>query len=34
MRAAPMLDVGGLYPDCDCLRVRSPTERVDALTQA
>ena len=26
-----LLDVGGLYPDCDCLRVRSLTELVDAL---
>jgi HAD superfamily hydrolase (TIGR01509 family) len=27
-----LLDVGGLYPDCDCLRVRSLTELVNALT--
>jgi HAD superfamily hydrolase (TIGR01509 family) len=27
-----LLDVGGLYPDCDCLRVRSLTELVRALT--
>jgi len=26
-----LLDVGGLYPDCDCLRVRSLTELVGAL---
>ena len=26
-----LLDVGGLYPECDCLRVRSLTELVDAL---
>lgn len=26
-----LLDVGGLYPDCDCLRVRSLTELVAAL---
>jgi putative hydrolase of the HAD superfamily len=26
-----LLDVGGLYPDCDCLRVRSLTELVEAL---
>ena len=26
-----LLDVGGLYPDCDCLRVRSLVELVDAL---
>ena len=26
-----LLDVGDLYPDCDCLRVRSLTELVDAL---
>ena len=24
-----LLDVGGLYPDCDCLRVRSLTELVE-----
>ena len=29
-----LLDVGGLYPDCDCLRVRSLTELVGALTRA
>ena len=29
-----LLDVGGLYPDCDCLRVRSLTELVGALTSA
>jgi putative hydrolase of the HAD superfamily len=29
-----LLDVGGLYPDCDCLRVRSLTELVDALAKA
>jgi len=28
-----LLDVGGLYPDCDCLRVRSLTELVGALTR-
>jgi len=27
-----LLDVGGLYPDCDCLRVRSLTELVAALS--
>jgi HAD superfamily hydrolase (TIGR01509 family) len=27
-----LLDVAGLYPDCDCLRVRSLTELVNALT--
>ena len=27
-----LLDVGGLYPDCDCLRVRSLSELVAALT--
>jgi len=27
-----LLDVGGLYPDCDCLRVRSLTELVTALS--
>ena len=26
-----LLDVGGLYPDCDCLRVRSLTELVGAI---
>jgi HAD superfamily hydrolase (TIGR01509 family) len=26
-----LLDVGGLYPDCDCLRVRSLTELVEVL---
>jgi HAD superfamily hydrolase (TIGR01509 family) len=26
-----LLDVGGLYPECDCLRVRSLTELVEAL---
>jgi HAD superfamily hydrolase (TIGR01509 family) len=26
-----LLDVGGLYPDCDCLRVRSLTELVSHL---
>jgi putative hydrolase of the HAD superfamily len=26
-----LLDVGGLYPDCDCLRVRSLTELVGVL---
>ena len=26
-----LLDVGGLYPACDCLRLRSLTELVDAL---
>ena len=26
-----LLDVGGLYPDCDCLRVRSLTELVKVL---
>jgi HAD superfamily hydrolase (TIGR01549 family) len=26
-----LLDVGGLYPDCDCMRVRSLTELVGAL---
>jgi putative hydrolase of the HAD superfamily len=26
-----LLDVGGLYPDCDCLRVRSLSELVDVL---
>jgi HAD superfamily hydrolase (TIGR01509 family) len=26
-----LLDVGGLYPECDCLRVRSLAELVDAL---
>jgi len=26
-----LLDVGGLYPDCDCLRVRSLTELVELL---
>ena len=31
-----LLDVGGLYPDCDCLRVRSLSELVElmAVTQA
>jgi len=29
-----LLDVGGLYPDCDCLRLRSLTELVGALSQA
>ena len=29
-----LLDVGGLYPDCDCLRVQSLTGLVEALTQA
>jgi HAD superfamily hydrolase (TIGR01509 family) len=28
-----LLDAGDLYPDCDCLRVRSLTELVDALAQ-
>jgi HAD superfamily hydrolase (TIGR01509 family) len=28
-----LLDVGGLYPDCDCLRVSSLTELVGALTR-
>jgi putative hydrolase of the HAD superfamily len=28
-----LLDVAGLYPDCDCLRVRSLTELVEALGQ-
>ena len=27
-----LLDVGGLYPDCDCLRVRSLRELVDVLS--
>ena len=27
-----LLDVGDLYPDCDCLRVRSLTELVTVLT--
>jgi len=27
-----LLDVGGLYPDCDCLRVRSLTELVGVLS--
>jgi HAD superfamily hydrolase (TIGR01509 family) len=27
-----LLDVADLYPECDCLRVRSLTELVDALT--
>jgi len=27
-----LLDVGNLYPDCDCLRVRSMTELVKVLT--
>jgi HAD superfamily hydrolase (TIGR01509 family) len=27
-----LLDVGGLYPDCDCLRVRSLTELVAAIS--
>jgi putative hydrolase of the HAD superfamily len=27
-----LLDVAGLYPDCDCLRVRSLTELVGVLT--
>jgi HAD superfamily hydrolase (TIGR01509 family) len=27
-----LLDVAGLYPDCDCLRVRSLTELVQALS--
>ena len=27
-----LLDVGGLYPDCDCLRVRSLSELVDVMT--
>ena len=26
-----LLDVGGLYPDCDCLRLRSLTELVEVL---
>ena len=29
-----LLDAGGLYPDCDCLRLRSLTELVGALSQA
>jgi putative hydrolase of the HAD superfamily len=29
-----LLDVGGLYPDCDCLRVRSLTELVNTFSQA
>ena len=32
-----LLDVGGLYPDCDCLRVRSLTElvrRPDCVSRA
>jgi HAD superfamily hydrolase (TIGR01509 family) len=29
--APALLDVGDLYPDCDCLRVRSLTELVTAL---
>jgi putative hydrolase of the HAD superfamily len=29
-----LLDVGGLYPECDCLRVRSLPELVAALTAA
>jgi HAD superfamily hydrolase (TIGR01509 family) len=29
-----LLDVGGLYPECDCLRVGSLTELVGALTRA
>jgi putative hydrolase of the HAD superfamily len=29
-----LLDVGGLYPDCDCLRVRSLTELVAVLSAA
>ena len=28
-----LLDAGDLYPDCDCLRVRSLTELVDALAE-
>jgi HAD superfamily hydrolase (TIGR01509 family) len=28
-----LLDAGGLYPDCDCLRVRSLSELVDAIGQ-
>jgi HAD superfamily hydrolase (TIGR01509 family) len=27
-----LLDVGGLYPDCDCLRVRSLTQLVETLS--
>ncbi|HET6959597.1 MAG TPA: HAD family hydrolase [Vicinamibacterales bacterium] len=27
-----LLDVAGLYPDCDCLRIRSLTELVQALS--
>lgn len=26
-----LLDVGGLYPECDCLRVRSLSELAEAL---
>ena len=29
-----LLDAGGLYPDCDCMRVRSLTELVGALGEA
>ena len=29
-----LLDVGGLYPECDCLRVRSLTELVTVLAGA
>jgi HAD superfamily hydrolase (TIGR01509 family) len=28
-----LLDVAGLYPECDCLRVRSLTELVEALAE-
>jgi putative hydrolase of the HAD superfamily len=28
-----LLDVAGLYPDCDCLRVQSLTELVEVLTK-